>query len=209
MKKIIILILTLLTVSIFAKQIDRLKKSENEIFNLANEKYEVNSEKFLQRDNKIKKILESLIDYDVFAKNTLRGVDKKTKKTYWDLITVEQQKEFTNLFKELIETAWTKELKKFNNEKKKIEKNEKYKIEYKDEKSKGSLTMVYTIVRTTDETTNIDFRFTDNKITDFIIDERSATRRYRKSFSKHIKANGFNHLIKKMKDKLKEINEKK
>jgi len=209
MKVIIITILTLLTVSVFASQTDRLKKAEVEIFNLANEKHEINSKKYIERDNKIKNILNSLIDYDVFAKNTLRGKNKKTKKTYWNSLTKEQQDEFTGLFKELIETVWMKELKNFNKEKKKIKKDEKYQINYKDEKSKGDLTMVYTIVKTEDEVTNVDFRFTNKKITDFIIDDRSTTRRYRKSFSKHIRKNGFDHLIEKMKNKLKEIKDEK
>ncbi len=200
----IIIILTLLTVSLLGSQIDRLKKSETEIFNLANEKYELKSKKYIERDEKIKTILNSLIDYDSFAKNTLRGKNKKTKKTYWNSITVEQQKEFTSLFKQLIETAWTKELKNFNKKKKTIKKDEKYHIEYKDEKSRGNLTMVYTVVTTEDEVTAVDFRFTKDKITDFIIDDRSTTRRYRKSFSKHIRKHGFDHLIEKMKNKLKE-----
>jgi len=205
---VIITFLLLVTTSLFASQTDRLKKAENDIFNLANEKYEAKSEKNTQRDNKIKTILSTLIDYDAFAKNSLRGKNKKTKKTYWNSITPEQQKEFTDLFKELIETTWMKELKKFNNNKKVIKKDENYKVNYKDEKSRGSLTMVYTIVNADDEVTNVDFRFKGDQITDFIIDDRSTVRRYRKSFSKHIRKNGFEHLIEKMKKKLKEVKEK-
>ncbi len=209
MKTIIISILTLLTIGLFGSQTDRLKKAETEIFNLANEKYELNSTKYIERDKKIKNILNSLIDYESFAKNTLRGKNKKTKKTYWNSLTTEQQKEFSDLFKQLIETVWMKELKNFNKKKKVIKKDEKYHIEYKDEKSRGNLTMVYTVVTTEDEVTNVDFRFTKNKITDFIIDDRSTTRRYRKSFSKHIRKHGFDHLIEKMKKKLKELKEEK
>lgn len=205
----IIIILTLLTVSLLGSQIDRLKKAETEIFNLANKKYELKSKKYIKRDKKIKTILNSLIDYNSFAKNTLRGKNRKTKKTYWNSITTEQQKEFTSLFKQLIETAWMNELKNFNTKKKTIKKDEKYHVKYKDEKTRGDLTMVYTVVTTEDEVTDVDFRFTKNKITDFIIDDRSTTRRYRKSFSKHIRKNGFDHLIKKMKNKLKELKEEK
>jgi len=208
MKHTIITFLFLLTAGLFATQTERLKKSENDIFNLANKKYEISSKEYKERDKEIKVILSSLINYDAFAKNSLRGKDKKTKKTYWNSITKEQQTEFTNLFKELIETTWMKELKKFNKNKKTIKKDEEYKVDYKDEKSKGALTMVYTVIKADDEVTNVDFRFTGQKITDFIIDDRSTVRRYRKSFSKHIRKNGFDNLIKKMKEKLEEINKK-
>ena len=204
----IITFLLFTAIGIFGSQTDRLKKAETDIFNLANEKYEVKSKKNQERDQKIKNILSTLIDYDAFAKNSLRGKNKKTKKTYWNSISPEQQKEFSDLFKELIETSWMKELKKFNKNKKTIKKDEKYTVNYKDEKSKGSLTMVYTIIKSDDEVTNVDFRFSGDKITDFIIDDRSTVRRYRKSFSKHIRKNGFDHLIKKMKTKLEEVNKK-
>jgi len=208
MKHTIITFLFLLTAGLFATQTERLKKSENDIFNLANKKYKVSSKENKQRDKDIKIILSSLINYDAFAKNSLRGKNRKTKKTYWNSITKEQQAEFTALFKELIETTWMKELKKFNKNQRTIKKDEEYKVDYKDEKTRGSLTMVYTIIKADDEVTNVDFRFTGQKITDFIIDDRSTVRRYRKSFSKHIRKNGFDNLIKKMKDKLEEINKK-
>ena len=209
MKILKIMILMLLTISVFASQTERLQKAESEIFNLVNQKYRVGSKKYKERDEKIKSILNSLIDYDAFAKNTLRGKNKKTGKTYWDSITPKQQKEFKTLFKKLIEAAWMKELKKFNKNKKKIKKDEKYHIEYKNEKSRGDLTMVYTVITTEDEVTNVDFRFNKDKITDFIIDDRSTTRRYRKSFSKHIRKHGFEHLLEKMRNKLKELESEK
>ncbi len=130
MKKIIITIITLFSATIFANQTTVLKKAEKQIFELANEKLKENTKAYLDRDLKIKNILNSLIDYDTFAQNTLRGKNKKTKKSHWESLTPEQQKEFTSLFKELIETSWMKELKNFNNQKKKIKQGEKYTINY-------------------------------------------------------------------------------
>lgn len=208
MRTLTILITILISITLFGSQMERLQKTEDKLLELINKKFESGSKEDNIRKDDIKKELDSLIHYDSFSKNTLLGKDPKTGKTYWDSITVEQQKEFKNLFKELIQEAWIKELKDFNGEKNKtLKKGEKGNITYKNEKTKGNLSMVYTTITTEDEVTNVDFRFTGNYVTDFILDDLSVTKRYRKSFSKHIQQKGFDSLLEKMRTKLKELKE--
>ena len=203
MRKIIIILTLILTATLVASPMKKLKETESKIFDLVNKKYKINSKEDKERVKKIKDDLESIIAYDTIAKNVLRGKNVKTKKRHWDSITPEQKVEFRTLYRALIEKIWIKQLKKANNKKGKIAK--KYKIKYKNEKVSGKVAMVYTIVDAKDEVTQVDFRFYDGKIVDFIIDERSTVRRYRRSFSKHINKNGFESLLKKMKKRLNEI----
>lgn len=183
----------------------QIQQVEDQVFELVNQKHVENSSGDLSRNSAIKKHLASIINYNVFAKNTLRSKNRTTKKSHWKTITPEQRTKFTNLFKELIEQAWMKELKAFNKTDKKLNSKERKRLTYKDEKARGKLTMVYTEVKTDDELTEVDFRFYNDKITDFILDDLSVTRRYRKTFNKHIVKEGFDGLIKKMEDKLDEL----
>ncbi len=210
MRTLSIFIVFLLSINLFGLQMERLQKTEEKFLELINQKHQAGSKEDITRKNEIKKELDSLIHYDTFSKNTLVGKDSKTGKTYWESITSEQQKEFRSLFKELIQEAWIKELKSFNSDKDKtLKKGEEGNITYKNEKTKGNLSMVYTIVKTKDEISNVDFRFTGNYITDFIIDDLSVTNRYRKSFTKHIQQKGFESLLEKMRTKLKELRDEK
>lgn len=206
MRYILVMVLLMLSSLVFAGPMDKIKTTETTLLDLINQKLTVNGKEDKERNEKVKTTLSDIIEYDTFSKNSLKGINKKTKKSHWDSITAQQQKQFSDLFKKLIEQAWMKELKKFNKEKNKtLKKGEQGTITYKDEKVKGDIGVVYTVIKTKDEITNVDFRFTKEKITDFIIDDLSVTQRYRKSFSKHINEKGFDSLINKMTEKLKEI----
>lgn len=206
MRYILIMVFVVISSFVFAGPMDKIKTTETTLLDLINQKLTVNGKEDKERNEKVKTTLSDIIEYDTFSKNSLKGINKKTKKSHWDSITPQQQKQFSDLFKKLIEQAWMKELKKFNKEKNKtLKKGEQGTITYKDEKVKGDIGVVYTVIKTKDEITNVDFRFTKEKITDFIIDDLSVTQRYRKSFSKHINEKGFDSLINKMTEKLKEI----
>ncbi len=204
--KTIFFLIFIFSVTLIATPMKKLQNGENKIFNLINEKYKVDSKEDKVRIEKIQKTLDSLIAYDTIAKNVLKGKNTKTKKKHWDSITDAQKKEFKALYRELIEKVWINQLEKVNKKEGKIEKN--YKVEYKDEKIRGDVAMVYTVVTAKDEVTQVDFRFYKEKIVDFIIDERSTVRRYRRTFSRHINKNGFDSLLKKMRKRLDELNKK-
>lgn len=203
MFKNIIILLSLVSISVFSTPIEKLKNSEKQITSILENK-KINEK---DKKEKIKNILETLIDYDTIAKNVLRGKNKNTKKTHYESITDKQREEFKKIYKNLLENLWRKNINKTKTEQKKLS-NKKHNIKYKNEKVKGDVAMVYTVVKIDDELTSVDFRFFKEKIIDFIIDERSTVRRYRRTFSRHINNKGFDSLLNKLRKKAKELESK-
>jgi phospholipid transport system substrate-binding protein len=148
-----------------------------------------------EQKQKIKKIVNGFLDYEELAKRSLAGE--------WDKLTPAQRGEFVQVFRDLIERNYVKQLRS----------NVDYAIDYKDEQVEGGEATVHSVVRAERKgrkaETTVDYKLADKgagkwAVYDVITDDVSLLRNYRSEFGRIIKKDGFPALLTKMKKKLAE-----
>ena len=111
----------------------------------------------------------------------------------------EERKEFTALFKKLLENSYASKIENYQDET----------IKYVNEKVKGKYALVNTEIIRKDGTINVDYKLIneDGKWTvyDFVIEEVSLIRNYRSQFSKIIKTESYGALVSKLSKKIKDL----
>ena len=111
----------------------------------------------------------------------------------------EERKEFTALFKKLLENSYASKIENYQNET----------IKYVKEQVKGKYALVNTEIIRKDGTINVDYKLIneDGKWTvyDFVIEEVSLIRNYRSQFSKIIKTESYDALVSKLSKKIKDL----
>jgi len=111
----------------------------------------------------------------------------------------EERKEFTALFKKLLENSYASKIENYQDET----------IKYVNEKIKGKYALVNTEIIRKDGTINVDYKLIneDGKWTvyDFVIEEVSLIRNYRSQFSKIIKTESYGALVSKLSKKIKDL----
>jgi phospholipid transport system substrate-binding protein len=143
---------------------------------------------------KVDAIFDEMLDY--------RGLAEASLGAEWGRITEAQQAEFTSLLEQLVTRAYEKHLKKII----------AYRVDYLDETSEGEGVF---LVRTrathkTDkraEQVTVSFKLASRekgrfKVIDLVIEEVSLVESYRSQFTKVLKKEGWDGLIKKMKEKI-------
>ncbi|MBN2716661.1 MAG: ABC transporter substrate-binding protein [Deltaproteobacteria bacterium] len=147
-----------------------------------------------QNQGKILKIVKKMLDFDRLCKDSLGK--------HWDTKTAEQQKDFSDTLTALIEKNVLKRLKSTKG-------NE---IIYESEKVKGDTATVVTIVSdiSGSRPVEIEIAYTLEKkggkwiVVDMQTDGISLVSNYRSQFNSLIEKEGWDKMMQKMKDKLKE-----
>jgi phospholipid transport system substrate-binding protein len=145
--------------------------------------------------DQVKQHAAALLDYDELA--------QKAMDQHWSQLKPAQQKEFQSTFKEMLEKNYVKQLKT----------NLDYQVQYKDEKlASDDQAIVQTIikVKTKGKSTDAEIVYKMHRVPggwmvwDIITDEVSLLRNYKTQFHKIITEQGYDKLLEKMKNKLKE-----
>lgn len=117
----------------------------------------------------------------------------------WKSRTPKEQEEFQSLFKRLLENSYASKIESYSDEK----------INYVDEIIKGNYALVKTEIVRKDGTVNVDYKLIRNNgewmVYDFVIEGVSMIRNYRSQFAKIIRKDSYEVLVKKLSDKIQEI----
>jgi phospholipid transport system substrate-binding protein len=112
----------------------------------------------------------------------------------WRPRTSQEREEFTRLFRKLLEKSYAKKIETFGTGK----------VSYKDEVVKGKYAMVKTTVQQQGKSVSLDYKLTledgEWKVYDFVIKGVSIIRNYRNQFSKALKKDSFEDLMKKLEE---------
>ena len=117
----------------------------------------------------------------------------------WDVRSEQERQEFIALFKSLLENSYASKLEAYRDEK----------INYLDEVIKGEYALVKTEVVRKSSTIGVDYKLIQEngnwKVYDFVIEGVSMIRNYRSQFTKIIRRGSYEVLVRKLTDKINEI----
>lgn len=172
---------------------ETLKTKNGELDKLLRQKPSGTADEKQQKES-IKALAATLIDYGELTRRAMAE--------HWDKINQAQRDDLVKTLRELIERNYVKQAKS----------NLDYVVEYKGEKLAGEEATVATIVKvkTKGKTTDADVVYKLRKVDanwmvwDVVTDEVSLMRNYKTQFNRIITEQGFDALLQKMKDKLKE-----
>ncbi len=145
-----------------------------------------------QRDKQIATVLDGMIDYGELAKGSLAA--------HWSELSDAQQKEFTDILKRLVQRNYERNIKNIL----------EYKVEYLGEEPGSEGVVVHTRASSTtnqrEEPITIDYRMQQVgggwRVVDIVTEGSSLVNNYKNQFHRIIQKDGYNALVKKMKDKL-------
>jgi len=110
-----------------------------------------------------------------------------------------ERKEFTVLFKKLLENSYASKIENYQDET----------IKYVKEQIKGKYALVKTQIVRKDATIDVDYKLINEggswTVYDFVIEEVSLIRNYRSQFSKIIKTESYGALVSKLRKKIKDL----
>ena len=133
--------------------------------------------------------------------NFKQMVMRSLAKNYKDLSDAER-KEFTSLFKKLLEISYASKIENYKDEK----------INYVDEKIKGKYAMVRTQIVRKDGVVDVDYKMLKEGdqwlVYDFVIEGVSLIRNYKSQFSKIISTESYPALVSKLSKKVGELEAK-
>jgi phospholipid transport system substrate-binding protein len=175
-----------LSASAFASEAqDFVKSKQVELTDL------VSKSKSAADEKKLLGAFDAVLDYDTLAKDTL--------KDSWDERTPAEREEFATLLKDLVRTAYKRNIKKTLG----------YDVDYTGESDADGGKTVKTVAhnrkKTREEPVGIDYVVHqvngEWRIRDIVTEGSSLVSNYRSQFRRIIKKNGFPELLKKMKTK--------
>jgi len=144
------------------------------------------------RRKEMRKVINGRFDF--------RAMSQRTLATNWKKASKEQQQEFVQLFAQLIENTYIGRVEAYTDEK----------VDYPGEKVKGKKAVVETLILTASADIPINYKVYQKKngewwVYDVIIEGISLISNYRSSYKEIVKKEGFDGLIAKMKNKIKEL----
>jgi phospholipid transport system substrate-binding protein len=144
------------------------------------------------RRKEMRKVINGRFDF--------RAMSQRTLATNWKKASSEQKQEFVQLFAQLIENTYIGRIEAYTNEK----------VDYPGEKVKGKKAVVETLILTASADIPINYKVYRKKngewwVYDVIIEGISLISNYRSSYQEIVSKEGFDGLIAKMKDKIKEL----
>ena len=143
------------------------------------------------RREKIGEVISERFDF--------RAMSQRTLATNWKSASEEQRKEFVQLFSTLIENTYIGRVEAYTNEK----------VDFPGEKVKGKKAVVETLILTANADIPVDYKvyMKNDKwwVYDVVIEGISLISNYRSSYQEIVKKEGFDGLITKMKDKIREL----
>ena len=145
-----------------------------------------------QRDKQVATVLDGMIAYDELAKRSLA--------THWDYLSDAQHKEFADILKRLVQRSYEKNLKNIL----------EYRVEYLGEEPGSEGVMVHTRAsspeKPQEEPLTLDYQLVQNgaawKVVDIVTEGSSLVHNYKNQFHRIIQKDGYDTLVKRMKDKL-------
>jgi phospholipid transport system substrate-binding protein len=146
-----------------------------------------------QRDKQVATVLDGMIDYDTLAKRSLVA--------HWGDLSEAQRKEFTDILRNLVRRNYERNIKNILD----------YRVEYLGEE-RGADEAVIVRSRASsssnsrEEPISIDYQLANTagawRIVDVVTEGSSLVNNYRNQFHRIIQKDGFNALLRRMKDKL-------
>ena len=145
-----------------------------------------------QRDKQISAVLDGMIGYDELAKRSLAA--------HWDDLNEAQRKEFTDILKRLVQRSYEKNLRNIL----------EYRVEYLGEEPGSEGVVVHTKAssesKPQEEPITIDYRLLQAgsawRVIDIVTEGSSLVNNYKNQFHRIIQKDGYDTLVKRMKDKL-------
>jgi phospholipid transport system substrate-binding protein len=144
-----------------------------------------------QRDKQVAAVLDGMIGYDELARRSLA--------THWSDLSESQRKEFTDLLRRLVQRSYEKNLKNIL----------AYKVDYLGEEPSSEGVIVHTRAssdqKPQEEPVTIDYRLLPGdawKVVDIITEGSSLLNNYKNQFHRVIQKDGYEALVKRMKDRL-------
>jgi phospholipid transport system substrate-binding protein len=145
-----------------------------------------------QRDKQIAAVLDGMMDYDELAKRSLAS--------HWNDLSETQHREFTDVLKRLVQRNYERNIKNILD----------YQVDYLGEDQASDNVVVHT--RATSKSNNreepvaIDYHLARAgdawKVLDIVTEGSSLVNNYRNQFHRIIQKDGYDALLKRMKDKL-------
>jgi len=172
-----------------AGPVEYLKKQTTTIEKLLRQPTPEGSAALARKKAKLKKILRGMLNYNELARASLW--------IHWKDRSAKQRKEFTNLLRQLIEDRVLSN----------ITDQVDFTVEYAEPVVEGKNASVKMVVRIPNKPeVDIEYKMTKRGAkwwtNDLITDGTSLVRNYRSQFNRIIKKDGYEHLVKKMKEKL-------
>ena len=128
-----------------------------------------------------------------------RAMSQRTLATNWKKASDAEKQEFTDLFKQLIQSSYVGKLEAYTNET----------VEYVAEKAKGRKAVVETLIKTASADIPLNYKMYSKDgnwlVYDVIIEGVSLISNYRSSYQTIVKQEGFDGLMAKMKAKIEEL----
>lgn len=172
-----------------------LKKANQKIEKILDQKLGKGADAEKKRDDKLKKVVDGFLNFDALAQKSLGK--------HWKERTDEEKAEFKKIFKELIQKNYLKQ----------IHEKADYDVVYDDEEIEDDKAVVNTTVKAKNKKgeeaeTSLVYKLKKKKgkwlVVDIITDEVSLVQNYRSQFAKIIKKDGYATLVEKIQKKLEE-----
>jgi phospholipid transport system substrate-binding protein len=155
----------------------------------------VKDEKYKADAKNRRKLLREVID----ARFSYEQMSMRSLAQDWNDRTPDEKKQFVDLFGKLLESSYASKIESYRDEK----------INYKDEEIKDGYAMIKTEIVRKSDTIPVDYKLVNVNgkwlIYDFIIEGVSMIRNYRSQFSKIIQKETYSGLVKKLSDKINEL----
>ena len=143
-------------------------------------------------DTELLTVIAPLMNFPKMSKATLGK--------FWKTANVKQQKRFVSLFQDLVFHTYMKKIRSAKND---------YTIQYEDERKEGKLTIIDSLITKKKAEFELGFHMqaidSTYEVADVIIDEVSLVENYREQFTKIIKNEAFDGLLKKMQTQLDKV----
>ena len=175
-----------------------LKKANQKIEKILDQKLGKGADAEKKRDEKLKKVVDGFLDFDALAQKSLGK--------HWKERTDEEKAEFKKLFRELVQKNYLKQ----------IHEKADYDVIYDDEEIEDSNATVNTTVKAKNKKgeeaeTSLVYKLKKKKgkwlVVDIITDEVSLVQNYKSQFAKIIKKDSYAVLVEKIEKKIEENKE--
>lgn len=174
----------------FANPTEQVKKTVDDVVRIVADKEMKKNE--VKRRQALRKAISSMFDYGEMAKRSLGK--------HWNVRSVAEKKQFTELFATLLENSYAGKIESYNNEKI---------IYIKDIVDADHAEIKSKVVTANRDEFTLDYRLSRQgdkwMVYDVVIEGVSLVSNYRSQFNKIITANGYDKLVKKLQSKSEEI----